>query len=184
MKNTVLFIYRTNILVSLLTVPSNYWKCDPIIVNPVVKMRPHPAAHPHSPLITKYPSPPGGNSYIKVTGMLFVSLMNLMSENCNFWSLLLSGLKANIQLNLHTATSLQRPIFGRNSIHWLLFKPLYNGHFLLSPRNPFYLLAKVANWSQISLHIWKYGIWSSLTIWLVTKYHRAYFHLKSTLFLR
>ena len=22
-------------------------KCDPIIVNPVVKMRPHPAAHPH-----------------------------------------------------------------------------------------------------------------------------------------
>ena len=24
-----------------------YWKCNPIIVNPVVKMRPHPAAHPH-----------------------------------------------------------------------------------------------------------------------------------------
>ena len=23
------------------------WKCDPIIVNPVVKMRLHPAAHPH-----------------------------------------------------------------------------------------------------------------------------------------
>ena len=23
------------------------WKCDPTIVNPVVKMRPHPAAHPH-----------------------------------------------------------------------------------------------------------------------------------------
>ena len=26
--------------------------------------------------------------------------------------------------------------FGRHSIHWLLFKPLYNGHFLLSPGWP------------------------------------------------
>ena len=34
-------------------------KCDPIIVNPVVKMRPHPAAHPHYPLIRKYSPPPG-----------------------------------------------------------------------------------------------------------------------------
>ena len=107
-----------------------------------------------------------------------------MSENCSLWSLLLSGQKANIQLNLHTATFQQRPIFGRNSIHWHLFRPLYNGHFLLLPRSPFYLLVKVANWSQVSLHIWKSGIWSSLTIWLVTKYHWAYFHLKSTLFLR
>ena len=30
---------------------------DPIIVSPVVKMRPHPAAHPHKPLIRKYPPP-------------------------------------------------------------------------------------------------------------------------------
>ena len=101
------------------------------------------------------------------------------------------------QLNLHTDTFLQRPIFGRNSIHWHLFRPLYNGHFLLSPRSPFYLLAKVANWSQVSLHCWKSGIWSSLIIWLVTKYHWtraiivqlwllhwAYFHLKSTLLVR
>ena len=29
--------------------------CDPIIVNPVVKVRPHPAAHPHYPLLRKYP---------------------------------------------------------------------------------------------------------------------------------
>ena len=130
------------------------------------------------------PIPPRGNSYIKVTGMLFVSLM---SENYSFWSLLLSGQKANIQLNLHAATFQQRTIFGRKSIHSHLFKPLYNGHFLLSPKSPFYLLArsaKVANWSQVSLHCWKSGIWSSLIIWLVTKYHRAYFHLKSTLFLR
>ena len=28
--------------------------CDPNIVNPVVKIRPHPAAHPHQPLIGKY----------------------------------------------------------------------------------------------------------------------------------
>ena len=26
---------------------SNSWKCDPIIVTPLVKMRLHPAAHPH-----------------------------------------------------------------------------------------------------------------------------------------
>ena len=32
--------------------------CDPIVVNPVVKMRPHPAAHPPWPLIRKYPPPP------------------------------------------------------------------------------------------------------------------------------
>ena len=29
-------------------------KCDPILVNPDVTMRPHPAAHPHQPLIRKY----------------------------------------------------------------------------------------------------------------------------------
>ena len=26
-------------------------------------MRPHPAAHPHLPLIRKYPPPPGGEDY-------------------------------------------------------------------------------------------------------------------------
>ena len=38
-----------------------------------------------------------------------------------------------------TATSLQRPFFGRQSVHSLLFQPLYNGyngHFLLSPMWP------------------------------------------------
>ena len=75
MKNTLLFTYSTNILVRLLTVnmkifltPNNQKMCvpilvtllicDPIIVNPVVKMRLHPAAHPYKPLIRKYP-PPG-----------------------------------------------------------------------------------------------------------------------------
>ena len=48
-----------------------------------------------SPLVSYKEVPPRGNSYIKVTGMLFVSLM---SENCSLWSLLLSGQKANIQL--------------------------------------------------------------------------------------
>ena len=33
--------------------------CDPIIVNPLVKMRPHPAAPLHYPLIRKYPPSPG-----------------------------------------------------------------------------------------------------------------------------
>ena len=64
MKNTLLFICSTNILVRLLTVnakncvtPKNPKMCDPIldylkkydptVVNPVVKMRPHPATHPH-----------------------------------------------------------------------------------------------------------------------------------------
>ena len=65
MKDTLLFIYSTNILVRLLTLnvkncltPKNPKMCDPILVtllkmqypnlvNPVMKMRPHPAAHPH-----------------------------------------------------------------------------------------------------------------------------------------
>ena len=132
MKNILLFIYRTNILVRLFTVnmkncltPQNPEMCDPILVT-LLKLRPHYSqssrenATPSSgtsPLVSykEVPSiPPRGNSYIKVTGVLFVSLM---SENCSLWSLLLSGQKANIQLNLHTATFLQRPIFGRNSIH-------------------------------------------------------------------
>ena len=65
MKNTLLFTYSTNLLVRLLTVnmkncltPKSPKMCDPIIVNPVVKMRPHSAAHPHEPLIKKYPPPP------------------------------------------------------------------------------------------------------------------------------
>ena len=32
-------------------------RLDPSIVNPVVKMRPHPAVLPHWPLIRKYPPP-------------------------------------------------------------------------------------------------------------------------------
>ena len=32
-------------------------KMRPFIVNPVVKMRPHPAAHPQQPLIREYPPP-------------------------------------------------------------------------------------------------------------------------------
>ena len=50
-----------------LSYPKNQRMCDPIlvsllkihsiIVNPVVKMRPHPAAHAHQPLIRKYPPP-------------------------------------------------------------------------------------------------------------------------------
>ena len=63
MKNTLLFICSTNILVRLPTVnmkncltPKNSKMCYPILVtllkmrphySPVVKMRPHPAAHPH-----------------------------------------------------------------------------------------------------------------------------------------
>ena len=70
MKNSLRFTYNTNILVRLLTINIHkyedlsyrenpkmcdpmlvtlaiYRKCNPIIVKPVVKMRPHPAAHPH-----------------------------------------------------------------------------------------------------------------------------------------
>ena len=63
MKNTLLLICSTNILVCLPTVnmkncltPKNSKMCYPILVtllkmrshySPVVKMRPHPAAHPH-----------------------------------------------------------------------------------------------------------------------------------------
>ena len=64
MKNTLLYTYRTNILVRLLTVnmkncraPKTPKMCNPILVallkmrpvNRVMKMQPHPAAHPHLP---------------------------------------------------------------------------------------------------------------------------------------
>ena len=54
MRNTLLFIWSTNILVRLLTInmkncftPKTPKMCDTIIVNPDAKMRSHPAAHPH-----------------------------------------------------------------------------------------------------------------------------------------
>ena len=123
MKNILLFIYRTNILVRLFTVnmkncltPQNPEMCDPILVT-LLKLRPHYSqssrenATPSSgtsPLVSykEVPSiPPRGNSYIKVTGVLFVSLM---SENCSLWSLLLSGQKANI----HSWTSIRSPFYS------------------------------------------------------------------------
>ena len=66
MKNTLLFICSTNILVRLLFVnmenfltPQKSENVLPILFNPVLKMGPHPAAHSHQPLITKYsPHPP------------------------------------------------------------------------------------------------------------------------------
>ena len=54
MKNTLLFICSTNNSGTFanhkygeLSYPKNPEMCDPIIVNPVVKKGPHPAAHPH-----------------------------------------------------------------------------------------------------------------------------------------
>ena len=81
MKNTLLFTYSTNIVVCLLTVnmknclsPKNPKMCDPIIVNPDVKMQPHPAAHSHQPLIRKYPPPtPTLSKFRCVTGQKFDS---------------------------------------------------------------------------------------------------------------
>ena len=64
MKNTLLYTYRTNILVRLLMVnmkncraPKIPKMCNPILVallkmrpvNRVMKMQLHPAAHPHLP---------------------------------------------------------------------------------------------------------------------------------------
>ena len=52
--------------------------CDPIIVNPVVKMRPHPVAHPHWPLVRKYGPPfpgttPALSTFRCITGQKFDS---------------------------------------------------------------------------------------------------------------
>ena len=49
------------------------------------------------------------------------------------------GSKSTTVHNSHlstTAIPLQQPFFGGQSIHPLLFKPVYNNHFLLSPRWP------------------------------------------------
>ena len=37
-------------------------------------------------------------------------------------------LQTTVEPLLTRANSLQRPIFGGQSMRWLLFKPLYNGH--------------------------------------------------------
>ena len=132
MKNTLLFIYSTNILVILFTVimkncltPQNPEMCDPILVT-LLKMRPHYSQSSRenvtpssgsSPLVSykEVPPIPRKGKFLHKSDRGAFRLF--MSENCSLWSLLLSGQKANIQLNLHTATFLQRPICGRNSIH-------------------------------------------------------------------
>ena len=56
-KHSGTFAYRKY---EELSCPKNQKMRDLILVtlvNPVVKMRPHPAAHPHQPLIRKYPRP-------------------------------------------------------------------------------------------------------------------------------
>ena len=66
---TLLFMLSTNILEHLLNVnmkkcftPKNSKMCNPFIVNPVMKMRPHPAAHPHYASVNsscaQHPHPP------------------------------------------------------------------------------------------------------------------------------
>ena len=62
MKNTLLFTHSTNILVRLLTLtmkncltPQKQKMCYPILLT-LLKMRLHPAAHPHHSLIKKYPA--------------------------------------------------------------------------------------------------------------------------------
>ena len=51
---------------------------NPIIVNPVIKMRPLPVAYPHQPIITKYPPP------------LTSSSLKLLIKNINFFQALVS----------------------------------------------------------------------------------------------
>ena len=40
---------------------SNSWQCNPVVVNPVMKMWPHPMAHPYWPVIVKNPPYPSGH---------------------------------------------------------------------------------------------------------------------------
>ena len=68
--------------------PINPKMCDPIIVNPVVKMQPHPAAHPHWPL--KGSSPPRNNSNLPLTRSNFEFpsdhfQYNFTLDNSNFF---------------------------------------------------------------------------------------------------
>ena len=65
MKNTLLFICSTNNSGTFanhkygeLSYPKNPEMCDPIIVNPVVKKGPHPAAHPHLASYKEVPQHP------------------------------------------------------------------------------------------------------------------------------
>ena len=60
------------------------------------------------------------------SGMHFCSLIFVMLKNKKL-GLCKTKLQFTIESTL-TATSLQRPFFGGQSIHALLFQPLYNGH--------------------------------------------------------
>ena len=96
MKNTLLFICSTNIVVRLLPVNIKnclnnkirkcatpfkylYWKCDPIIVNLVVKMRSHPVVRPHWRLIRK-PLPPTPPSQATCILVVHNSSANIKSK--------------------------------------------------------------------------------------------------------
>ena len=56
-----------------------------------------------------------------------------------------------------TATSLQRPVFLADSpyMYWLLFQPLYDGYFVLSPRWP------LERGSTVFFMVW-YSVWRSV----------------------
>ena len=80
--------------------------------------------------------------------------------------------------SLHNSQSpLQQPFFGGQSIHSLLFKPLYNGHFLLSPRWPL-LFPHVVSASSMKKYSDKTTFW-----WAKFIQHRCPngFHYKVTL---
>ena len=61
--------------------------------------------------------------------------------------------------SLHNSQSpLQQPFFGGQSIHSLLFKPFYNGHFLLSPTWPL-LFSHVVSASSMKKYPDKTTFW-------------------------
>ena len=73
--------------------------------------------------------------------------------------------------SLHNGQSpLQQSFFGRQSILSLLFKPLYNGHFLLSPRCPL-LFPHVVSAFSMNKHPDKTTFWRAKIIQRPNSFH-------------
>ena len=108
MKNTLLFTDCTNILVRLLTVtcPKNPKMCDPIIVNPVVKMRLHPlASYKEGPP----PPPTHTHTHTHTPGFRYRVGWHIISRQENRGLPTISRQKRGVQLNVTTFGAILTP---------------------------------------------------------------------------
>ena len=179
MKNTLLFISGTNILVRLLTVnmkncltPKNPKMCDPILVTLLkmwphysqssLKMWPHPAAHPHSPLLRGYP-PPSESPFVFLSeeykrGSSWITSSLWGCRSPNFWTDQCCSLSSNwLSKCEHLFIDKQMVITQRfcyKQLWWVLGLILWTNHESHSRTIESQLKKKqVLNWKCLGLYV-------------------------------